>query len=176
MISIINSAVRPLVRLTAPPCHRRQRQNPSCHRSCSSRLHQTMIQWRRGANRADAIRIDYGRHARPAATSHLSASWPGRPPTSLWLILHRLSLHTQPNDYARWTCDLELVYVNSALRPLCIGCSAKGLYLKRGGVRWLHFDSGVAIGCAECARHTGPRPPGAHRRHTLTFCTYTYRK
>ena len=31
------------------------------------------------------------------------------------------------------------------------------------------FHSGVAIGCAECARHTGPRPPGAHRRHTLIF-------
>jgi len=27
--------------------------------------------------------------------------------------------------------------------------------------------SGVAITCAGCARHTGPRPPGAHRDNEI---------
>ena len=35
----------------------------------------------------------------------------------------------------------------------------------------LHRNSGVAIGCAECARHTGPRPPagGPQTPHSYIF-------
>jgi len=104
VISIINSAHSLYASWRQRASIAKARTQVVTRTCCWSHLRHITAQRRRGANRANAIRIDYGRHARPAMTSRLSASDHPR-----CCARFAISLHTQPNDYARWTCDWNSV-------------------------------------------------------------------
>ena len=83
---------------------------------------------------------------------------------------YAFSYSTFPSEYIRF--DLDAISASLSPRPTVTGPSVRYQIgptdIPTDEVQSLWCpqwpkDSGVAIMCAGCARHTGPRPPGAHR-------------